>query len=273
MKKVKLMRRLSAAQVALGAALLLYLWTADTESEAHVCPDYPREDISAVINRKNWTKEEYDTLFLQTGLSGQAVDALRSAGRQKELLDLQNRFFAEVETQCAPNTVISWAESMEEPGAGQKIATVEEGDILISFNCHVFGWRSGHAGIVTNAEKRQTLEAKVLGTDTEILSLDHWEEYPSFAVLRMKNVSRERRKQIADYAAQNLTEVPYRLTAGLWRRGTKPINGTQCAHLVWYAYNRFGYDLDSDGGRIVTPRDLYESPLLEIIQIYGMDLP
>ena len=51
---------------------------------------------------------------------------------------------------------------------------------------------------------------------------------------------------------------------------SETITGTHCAHLVWYAYQQFGYDLDSDGGIIVTPRDLYESTNLEIVQIYGM---
>lgn len=84
--------------------------------------------------------------------------------------------------------------------------------------------------------------------------------------LRLKDVPAQTRAEIADYARENLTGVPYRLSAGMW-----DAPGTQCAHLVWSAYSRFGYDLDSDGGRIVTPKDLYESPLLEIVQIYGME--
>ena len=49
------------------------------------------------------------------------------------------------------------------------------------------------------------------------------------------------------------------------------VSGTQCAHLIWLAYAQFGYDLDSDGGWIVTPKDLANSPLLEVVQVYGMD--
>ena len=33
----------------------------------------------------------------------------------------------------------------------------------------------------------------------------------------------------------------------------------------------FGYDLDSDGGRLVTSADLLHSDLLEVVQVYGMD--
>ena len=33
------------------------------------------------------------------------------------------------------------------------------------------------------------------------------------------------------------------------------------------------YDLDSNGGRLVTVKDLWESDLLEIVQVYGMEPP
>lgn len=292
MKKKTLMRRISVAEISLAAVLVLWLWTDGAEQEAHIVPEYPREDISSYVNneekyntgkhdaekdkaerdsRQELTREDYDLLFRQTGLAQSAVEAMQRAGRLEELLEIQENYFEEVQICCESNTIISRAEYLVEPGGGQKIPVIEEGDILINFNCHFFGWRSGHAAIVTDAQKRQTLEARVLGTETAILSLDRWQEYPSFAVLRLKDVSREERKKIAAYAAENLTDIPYRLTAGLWEEETP--SGTQCAHLVWYVYKHFGFDLDSDGGRIVTPRDLYESPCLEIIQIYGMEEP
>jgi hypothetical protein len=40
--------------------------------------------------------------------------------------------------------------------------------------------------------------------------------------------------------------------------------------LVWYAYQRFGYDLDSDGGFLVTPKDISDSEELIIIQKFGI---
>lgn len=51
----------------------------------------------------------------------------------------------------------------------------------------------------------------------------------------------------------------------------QPVGGTQCAHLIWRAYAQFGYDLDSNGGWIVTPKDLANCPDLEVVQVYGMD--
>ena len=241
-------------------------------------PEYPMEDISFCVGKSRLSEQDYALLFRQTGLGREAVNALRKEGRQQELLALQKGCFSHVKVGCRPNTVISREEYLQEEDQRQKIPAVEAGDILINFNCHVFGWRSGHAAIVTDARKRLTLEAGIPGTKTSFMSLDDWERYPSFAVLRLKDASAQERFRIAEYAAENLVDVPYRISAGLWEEqesisgegGGAVLSGTQCSHLVWYAFWKFGYDLDSDGGRIVTPRDIYESPLLEIVQIYGM---
>ena len=109
----------------------------------------------------------------------------------------------------------------------------------------------------------------MLGSPSVVTALKRWEKYPSFMVLRLKGASKEERAAVAEYARNNLAGVPYHLTAGLWGRDSETLSGTQCAHLVWYAYNYFGYDLDSDGGLIVTPYDLSQSDKLEIIQKYG----
>ena len=46
---------------------------------------------------------------------------------------------------------------------------------------------------------------------------------------------------------------------------------TSCAHLVWEAYQSTGLDLDSDGGKIVTVKDLANSEYLDVVQVYGVD--
>ncbi len=164
----------------------------------------------------------------------------------------------------------------EKNGVGDEMSEImpvlEDGDILITFNSHFLGWRNGHAAIVTDAEAGLVLEALALGKDSAVLSLKGWRDCPSFAVLRLAGVSAEQRKMVAKYAEEVLSGVPYRLTAGMWESiETMRLSGTHCAHLVWYAYKQFGYDLDSDGGILVTPRDLYDSPLLELVQVYGME--
>ncbi len=266
----------------MGACLLL--WTEHAEGSAHFTPEYKPVKLDSCLQKETLTEEDYQLIFCQTGLGRRAVDMLRREaardGQEKmmqEIRFLQERFFREVTICCEQNTIATrqeLLEEMEDKGMEQNgeenpicFPAMEDGDILVTFNCHCFGWRSGHAGIVTNAEEGQVLEATMIGSNSGIMPLSHWEQYPSVAVLRLKDASRQEREKIAAYGEENLQDQPYRLSAGLFAAES----GTQCAHLVWKAYLQFGYDLDGDGGRIVTPHDLYESPLLEVIQIYGMD--
>lgn len=283
-------------------ALVLGVWTWQAEAQAHFTPDYPKEDLSNVIEQDTLGARDYSLLFRQTGVSEAGIRKMWEQGRQQELQVLQERLFAPVEIICENNTIISREERLA-PGAEQlsvhqAFPLLEEGDILISFNCHVFGWRSGHAALVVDAEQGRTLEARVLGMDSAILSMQHWVNYPSVAVLRVKGLTQEQRKAVADYAVENLKGIPYRLLTRkqfvrrdelgkvieteekmVFAGGAPELSdkaadllpaGTHCAHLVWSAFAAFGYDMDGDGGFIVTPRDLFESELVEVVQLYGM---
>ena len=117
----------------------------------------------------------------------------------------------------------------------------------------------------------------MLGTDTKLCSIDKWLGYPSFQVLRLKNEQDTAADELAAvFAEAHLVDVPYQLLAGVRSRmfreqneAVSVLKGTQCAHLVWYAYMQVGIDLDSDGGILVTPTDIQNSPYLEVIQSYG----
>lgn len=264
-----------------GAALIL--WTAGCESDAHRDAGYEKADIREIICKEEWREADYALLYQQTGLSAPALDALAAQGRREELLELQKEYFSEVRISCKPNTIISREEYLVDedgnPVKGMSIPCVEDGDILITGCSHVLGFRNGHAAIVVDAQKRMVLEAQVLGSPSVIVSLDKWERYPSFLVLRLKDADEEERARIAAFAKELLTGVPYHLTAGIREKlpGTdikscdaeEPPSGTQCAHLVWYAYAHFGYDLDSNGGLFVTPDDIAGSEKLTVIQSYG----
>ena len=84
--------------------------------------------------------------------------------------------------------------------------------------------------------------------------------------MRLKGITGEQQAQIAEYALEEFVDVPYSLFAF-----TDSSASTQCAHLVWAVYRHFGYDLDSDGGAVVTPGDIFRSDLLEAVQVYGLD--
>lgn len=252
---------------------ILFFWTCGAEKEIRYTPDYPKVDLTPYFEKEELTAQEYTVLFQQTGMSQIGVDSLRQMGRNEDLLALQKRFFGETKVDCECNFPMFKEELQRtdrESGAEGKefIPVLEEGDILITFNSHFLGWRNGHAAIVIDAENRLTLEALTLGQDSDILSVNAWLERPSFVVLRVSGATQEKRREVAEYAKENLLGIPYQLTAGFWKGD---LYGTHCSHLIWYAYHHFGYDLDGDGGWIVTPKDIRESPLVDVIQVYGIN--
>ena len=297
-------------------AFWLGVWTAWAEGYAHYTPEYAKVDIVPILQKRTLERTDYEELFLQTGMTQVGVDELRGRNRQSDLLLLQERFFAEAEMVCLRDFYVVQSERLVQLGEGSLgyetsvvnkreiplmaeeeklmeshfLPAVHPGDILISFNGHIFGWRNGHAAIVVDAEEGLTLEAITLGSDSRICSIEKWAEYPCFALLRLEGAPLEERMKIAEYAKENLVGVSYRLLSfsgeGMVADATalreqkrvrkttvaaeEALAGTHCAHLVWSAYAHFGYNLDSDGGLIVTPRDIFDSDLLEVVQIYGL---
>lgn len=149
---------------------------------------------------------------------------------------------------------------------------LEDGDIFITPCVHTFGWRHGHAGIVVDGKSEQILEATSPGTRSSIRSAEHWRSYPAFFILRLRDADSVTRRAIGRYAAEHLAEVPYSLTFGLLsREPDAPLRRCHCINLVWYAYRQFGYELDPDGGFLVTIEDLLQCPLLEVV--YHAHLP
>lgn len=315
----------------------LSLWTAAAERQAHYMPNYEREDLMPFLELESWelTEDDYRRLFFQTGLAKAGVDELYEAGRQELLLDLQERFFADVQVKCFHANPLLRSErlvekagvedirkrglvsDMEEGAVSREtgaeyrgfIPVIQDGDIIVTFSGHVFGWRCGHAAVVVKASEGQTLEAVTYGCDSAVCSVGHWNEYPCFALLRLKGITAGQQAEIAEYAMAEFLGVPYSLFAftGSGRTGNNTGNSgswdavalrdaareneglrkkmsvenadaegvaiscTQCAHLVWAVYRHFGYDLDSDGGAVVTPADLFYSDMLEVVQIYGIN--
>lgn len=271
------------------SVLFLYNWTAEAVGTAHIQPSEPQEDLSEIIEKAEsgdgLSEEERKFLAGQTGLEATAIDKIIRTGRTQELFTIQSLYFAPVtieEFRTTPLTVSEWL--VEEPVSGYEgmpMADIQKGDILITKNSRFLGWRNGHAGLVVDAEKGLVLEAIMLGNPSQLCRISKWEKYPSFLVLRLKEEYATREEDdenkgmaaqntgtaVADYASQELVGVPYKLLAGLYK--AEPLSGTQCAHLVWYAYKQFGIDLDSDGGIFVTPYDIQNSPYLEIVQSYG----
>ncbi len=237
-----------------------------------------KKAIDAILEKSQLNSSDYQVLFGQTGLGKPAIDQLRARkGYTKEdILVYQDFFLEELETKCQPASLFTKQDLiLSDEKEKVPMAPLEDGDIILSFSSHSLGWKHGHAGLVVDAEQGLCLEAVMPGSVSKIKSTDHWRTYSSFLILRLKTADRQERQSIAAYAYENLVNVPYSLTSGLIGR-KKPRNSdnlkAQCAYLIWYAFIRFGYDLDSDGGKLVTVEDLKESPELQVIQAFGMKL-
>lgn len=248
-------------------AALFGISQAAADLHARVLPSYPREDISALIEKEELTDEDYRVLYLQTGLGKDAVDALdrsRLAVFQDSLF-YRGNVIHEMVAFGAPY------DKMEHYIA--PVAPLENGDVIVTSSCHTLGWRNGHSALVVNASSRYLLQSFAPGVDSAVGTIDFFTYCSNFIVLRLKDKTKEERALIARWAMNNLNGIPYSLTVGIFSpkdQGDSPTE-TNCSHLVWQAYRHFGYDIDSDGGPVVTSRDIANSPCFEVVQVYGFD--
>ncbi len=269
-------------------------WIQEAQKTAHIMPDVPKTDVTSLLFQESLSLQELNIVSEQTGIYEDMVKELLEDGKQQELLALQEAYFSPVRIKSKKTTPLTVCEYViNERGdyqRGSKLVDLQDGDILITKNSRFLGWRNGHAGLVVDAENGLVLEAVMLGTNTRLCKASGWEIYPSFQVLRLKEELRETYpiEKAIIYAEEELVDVPYHLLAGIWERIIKgnrvhaqeseaaeiaeaALSGTQCAHLIWYAYQQIGIDLDSDGGFLVTPYDIQKSPYLEVIQSYGYE--
>ena len=64
----------------------LLIASAVADRNVRFIPSYPREDITALAAKSEWTEEDYRTIYLQTGLGKAAADTLRDEGKTADLL-------------------------------------------------------------------------------------------------------------------------------------------------------------------------------------------
>ncbi len=283
LKRVKKqsLRIISITAAAIAAIwLILSVSTVLVEPVAHIAPDYDKIDLVPVLMQKQFTESDYETLFLQTGLGKPAIDELKNGSTDfnQDILLFQDRFFRNIRYVCEKNSLISREEYVVDENGnytyGTLLAPLHEGYILITKSSHTYGWRNGHAALVVDAAQGKTLESVVLGTNSCIQDIGKWTNYPNFMLLRVKGASMEVLKAVSQRALESLVNIPYHFTVGIFSPKFKedgPLTGTHCSHLVWAAFRSFGYDLDSDGGMIVTPKDIANSPALEVVQVYGVN--
>lgn len=275
-------KRLIAGAVILVALAVLWLFLQHVfpHFSKPFFPDYPQADLSPVLAQETLAPEDYRLLFAQTGLGPAAVDDLRAQGAEgiERILETQEDFFAPPgEDSCDRPGITTrehrWRNDQGRMVPAAPLAPLREGDIFVSFSTHTAGWSHGHAGLVVDPQLGVSLESVVLGSVSSRQNVEHWPCYTTWMVLRPR-ADDDTRRQVVQLAEEKLTGIPYSLLSGIFGEKFQALDGphnAHCSYLPWYAWAAAGLDLDGDGGRIVTPRDLSQSPLVDVVQVYGID--
>lgn len=249
-----------------GYYLLQRYWA---HRSGYFVPEYEKVELTE--------ETDENTIFLQTGLGASAIKKLVEKEGFEAVIEAQEAFFHPPQAECS--ALLGWFtredlyQEKTSGGVKRRLVDLQPGDILISLSTHTIGWHHGHAAVVL--DEYTLIESAVLGSDSQIAGIDGWCDYSNYALLRVKGVTPEMQQEVAAYCREHLEGVPYSLLSGLIGEKAPSTENDffamQCAYLAWYVWYQFGYDLDSDGGRIVTPYDLLYSDQVEIVQVYGID--
>lgn len=261
--------------------LTLFLQTVWSHRAPAFVPVSPSQNLSELLDKVTRSEQDYRILFQQTGLSKTAVDALLDQGEEgkQAVLETWEKFHTPSKPTCVPligGRFTCQDLLLDENGertTSVPLAPLQAGDLLISFSTHTMGWRHGHAGLVVDPARSSVLEAVQIGMNSYQAHVKHWQNYANFLVLRVKGVTAEKGRQVAEYAMDKLNDLPYSLLPGITCPKDAPLEelpGLHCAYLPWYAWKQAEVDLDANGGSIVTVADLARSPKLEVVQVYGM---
>ena len=211
-------------------------------------------------NNTELTEEDYEEIFLQSGLGKPAVDKLLADGRVDKVDEYRDYYLADKDYYCYRKGVFACHERITDTD-GQEIrnpefADLQNGDIIVTLSIHSLGFG---------------VQAVMIGEKSNNSRIWSWSKYPLVAVLRPKNVDESTRNQAGQFAEENLKGLYYSFSGGVFsgRDGDKTPATTQCAHLVWYAYLTCGIDIAPESGKIITPKDFLRSENLEIVQVYG----
>ena len=276
MKKKKLPKNIRCAAVFALVIGILTLICASGQIAYEVAdnfecwrPSYEKVDLDPLLDKEELTDGDYSVLYAQTGLTKAGIDRAleRSSAGKARIKSIQNSYFEKhtvKHNKFAPYICFCDIEDYI-----QNIY-LEDGDVVVSYSTQLIGWRMGHSGLVTNGLSESVLQAAAIGTVSDDRgSIKNFTNSIAFMILSPK-VDRETRQQVVKYAKENLMGISYDPFRGIFSSKNK-IDTTQCAHLVWYAYNHFGIDIDCNGGGLVTPKDFANSPKMEVLQVFGFN--
>jgi uncharacterized protein YycO len=234
-------------------------------------PNYEKIDLTEILNKSELTDDDYQTLYEQTGLTKIGIDrclAYGAAGKVR-INTIQDDYFADFTVKPCHFSYMTCTDRLAN-NEHINYTYLENGDIVVTSSTHIAGWRMGHSGMVVNASKGTVIKASNYTEPSALTSIaTEFTDRITFVILSPK-VGSEVKNQVAEYALNNLVGINYSALIGIFRKKNS-IDRTQCAHVVWYAYNHFGYDIDGNGGGLVTPQDFTKSSLLEVVQVFGFN--
>ena len=269
-KKSKIALKIVAVVFAVLLIFIFTCWILYIISDKNIDrwhPDYEIADISAVLEKDNLTKEDYAFLYEQTGLTEIGIQRALNKGDagKKRILKIQEEFFTEYKVENSEFDPLMCTDYID------KYTTniyLEDGDIIVSASTHLSCMRIGHAGLVTNGDNNEVLQAVAYGEPSEIGFMTDFTDRVNYMVLRPK-FSEEVRKSVAEYAKNNLCGIKYSAFVGSFNK--KSAKKTQCAHIVWFAYAKCGYNLLKKNTTLVLPYDLANSDMVEVVQVSGFN--
>lgn len=304
-RKLKKSIFLKAAVCAIVAFSILWIANDEVKLNPVYIPTYERVSLDNIFEETKTTgnfgdkkkesynivltENEYELIFKQTGLGRSAVDYIikNKKDYKKEIEKFQKIFFDGYPYTCAKIGVLTHNERMRDKNGkkikGNELVDLRPGDVLVNLSAYTLGFRHGHCGIVVDKPKKgkeaKTIEAIYVGSPTKYQTTGKWRSCPTFIHLRISKEAAESKgytqeelgRLFAAYTKEKCLDVSYGLFPGISNNNYGNIRKTHCSHLIWYVYNQFGYDVDSDGGIIVTPADIAASDLFEIVQVYGIN--
>ena len=234
-------------------------------------PNYDKVNIVDIINKPTLTNDDYNLLYRQTGLTKLGIDGLLEKGEKSTILKIQDYFFESQDIyykDFAP--LMGYMRRHKDSYVPH--AALENGDILFSPSTFLSFIEMGHSAMVINEDSETLIQASGYDTPSNTVTANNIFVRPAFIVLRV-NADYTTRNAVSTYAKQELMKLDYDILAGIFEpKAPENIKKTHCSHIVWYAYNHFGIDVDGTGGKIVTPLDLTLSENVSVVQIYGIDI-
>lgn len=279
--------------LALGVTLLgFYIGYFMCDAAAYVWrPDYEQlseKQLKEIYDKDKLTDGDYEVLFKQTGLTKIGIQRAKQKSNGWETVKkIQEVYFAEHTPDPDEYFPLVCTDYMKDDVA--RLIYLEQGDILIGSSTHFSGFRIGHAAIVTNSSGVIYQSNQVGVSNGFSTAANMFANRTNFMVLRIKpeyfsesgtddESYRQNLARVTEYISTQFDDVSYSVFTGVFTKKDSMKN-TSCAHLLWYGFKhfddenggRFNLDLDSNGRLLVMPKNISESPYVELVQTFGFN--